>query len=161
MLTDATQTTSLPCEVTATILVLQSLGSAGIGLGAALHNGLATGRETGVVLNVAFGEPLIGLVPMAVSEQIDDDMHGGLLILVEHGVLVREQGGRIVNAYDWSGLPEDLGRGDQRNHGDVKFHAYYRCQTRVWCQVCYIALCYLALSLSRKKVLLTGLGWGR
>ena len=61
------------------------------GLGKRFHDDFAAGTEGRVVLNVLFGQVLGRIVPVAVSKQIDHDMHGRLLVGVQGLVFILKQ----------------------------------------------------------------------
>jgi len=64
---------------------------------------------------------------MAIGQQIDDDMHRGLLVLVKNRILIGKQGRGIGDADNGSGLAEQIDarqREEQPNSKDV-FHERY------------------------------------
>ena len=110
-----------------------SEGTTGAAGAKGFHHGVASRSETRVVLDVALGEPLIGFVPMAVGQQVDDDMHRGLLVLVENRIFIGKQGRGIGDSHNGSGLAEHIDarqREEQPNSKDV-FHGRYTQATQV------------------------------
>src|SRR5215475_452918 len=98
-----------------------------------LHHGVASRSEPRVVLDVALGQPLIGFVPMAVGQQVDDDMHRGLLVLVENRIFISKLGRGIGDSHNRSGLAEQIDarqREEQPESKDI-FHGSYTQTTLV------------------------------
>ncbi len=122
---------SLPWVVTATIFVLQSFGSAGIGRGGFLPNAATTVARlelnAGVVLNVSLRQPLVRFIPVVVREQVDDDVHRRLLVFVERLIFVREQRHRIIHADHRFRLRiQGHGRADEeQTYKCESHHGYY------------------------------------
>jgi hypothetical protein len=64
---------------------------------------------------------------MAVGQQVDDDMHRGLLVLVENWIFIGKQGRGIGGSHNRSGLAEYIDarqREEQHNSKDI-FHGRY------------------------------------
>lgn len=52
------------------------------------------------MLDVAVGEPFAGPVPLAALQQLEHDVQRRLLVAVQEGIVIDEQGLRIVDADD-------------------------------------------------------------
>src|SRR5207249_3736626 len=66
-----------------------------------IHDRLPSIRATGIVLNVLLGEPFRCLIPVTCFEKVSHDVHGGLLVGVQLGILAGEKGLRIIRSDDW------------------------------------------------------------
>ncbi len=77
------------------------------------------------MLDVALGEPVAGLIPLAGLEQVLLDVVGGLHVLVQLRIAALEQGLRIGDSDHGLlgvGLGEAKCRGGDDGEGDQAFH---------------------------------------